>query len=74
MVNINSIRNKFELLSINLKGSIDTLLITATKTDHNFPDSQLTIEDYSESFRCDGNHQGDKAFLSSVEKTYLVIH
>ena len=36
-LNINSIGNKFELLSEQDKGNIDILMISETKFDDNFP-------------------------------------
>ena len=35
-LNINSIRNKFEMLSDQIKGNIDVLLVSETKIDDSF--------------------------------------
>ena len=35
--NINSIRNKFEMLSDQIKGNIDVLFVSETKIDDSFP-------------------------------------
>ena len=40
-ININSLRNKFELLTEKTKGNVDILLISETKINESFPDSQL---------------------------------
>ena len=40
-LNINSIRNKFELLSEQIKGNIGLLMISETKTDDSFPVGQF---------------------------------
>ena len=36
-LNINSVRNKFEMLSDQIKGNIDVLLVSKTKIDDSFP-------------------------------------
>ena len=36
-LNINSIRNKFEVLSEEIKGNIDIFVISETKIDDSFP-------------------------------------
>ena len=43
-ININSIRNKFEILSGLIKGNIDVLLITETNLGSSFHITQLLIE------------------------------
>ena len=45
-LNINSIRNKFELLSEQIKGNIGVLMISETKTDDSFPAGQFLIEGF----------------------------
>ena len=52
-LNINSLRNKFDLLHEQIKGSIDTLMIFETKLDDRFPDGQFLIEGYHAPFRFD---------------------
>ena len=54
-LNINSIRNKFELLS-SLK--IDIFLINETKLDATFPANQFFIQGYSIVYRLDRNDKG----------------
>ena len=49
-LNINSLRNKFDLLS---KGSIDILMITENELDDSFPDVQFLVEGYHALFRFD---------------------
>ena len=46
-LNINSLRNKFELLKLFVMNNIDILLITETKLDSSFPSQQFAIEGYS---------------------------
>ena len=45
-LNINSIRNKFELLSFLIDGKVDIFLISETKTDGTFPRSQFLMSGY----------------------------
>ena len=55
-ININSIMNKFELLSHYVSGGI--LIITETKLDKSFPSGQLLLHGYSEQFRISRNEFG----------------
>ena len=50
-LNINSLRYKFEPLVECVKGNIDVLLISETKMDDTFPESQFLIEGYSIPYR-----------------------
>ena len=54
-ININSIRNKSELLSHYVSGNIDILITTETKLDKSFPSGQFLLHAYSEPFRLDRN-------------------
>ena len=54
-ININSIRNKFEILSNSIKGNLVILMISETKLDVTFPSDQLTIEGYAAPVRFDRN-------------------
>ena len=57
-ININSTKNKFELLSHFVSGNIDILIITETKLDKSFPSGQFLLHGYSEPFRLDRNQFG----------------
>ena len=57
-LNINSIRNKFEMLSLLFHGVIDILMICETKIDGSFPTEQFIIEGYSTIHRLDRNDRG----------------
>ena len=46
-INVNSIRNKFNLLMNIVKNEIDILMVWETKTDNSFPISQFTMTGYS---------------------------
>ena len=52
-ININSIRNKIELLSEVVLGNIDILMVSETKTDMSFPTSQFVIQGFAAPFRLD---------------------
>ena len=54
-LNINSLRNKFDLLSEQVKGSIDILMVSETKLDDSFPEGQFLIEGFHSPFRFDRN-------------------
>ena len=43
-ININSIRNKFDLLMNGVKNSVDILVISETKLDESFPPSQFQLD------------------------------
>ena len=57
-LNINFIENKFEALVSLVKDKLDIIMISETKIDESFPESQFTIEGYSKPFRRDRNCNG----------------
>ena len=68
-LNINSIRNKFELLSEQIKGNIDVLIISETKIDDGFPVGQFLIEGSCTPYRLDRNSKGRGILLYVREGT-----
>ena len=56
--NINSIRNKFDMLSSMVKDNIDILMVSGTKLDSSFPQVQFRTKGYVPPFRCDRNSHG----------------
>ena len=52
-LNINSIRNKFDQLADPIKEKIDVLMISESKIDDYFPDSQFFLDGYSTPYRLD---------------------
>ena len=62
-LNINSIRNKFELLKKQIKGNIDILMISETKIDDTFPHSQFFLEGFSTPYRLDRDSNGGGILL-----------
>ena len=57
-ININSIRNKFEILRSMLSELLDVLMITETKLDDSFPEQQFHIKSFNKPFRLDRNRHG----------------
>ena len=62
-ININSIRNKLELLFSLVSNNIDVLLISETKIDNTFPVSQFCVPGYSVPFRLDRTGNGGGIML-----------
>ena len=57
-LNINSIRNKFEMLLDQIKGNIDVMLVSETKIDDSFPTGNILIDGFSRPYRLDRNSNG----------------
>ena len=57
-LNINSIRNKFDLLVDQIKENVDVMVISETKLDESFSDGQFKIPGYTLSCRLDRNQFG----------------
>ena len=62
-LNSNSSRNKFDLRSEQVKGSIDILMVSETKLGDSFPEGQFLIEDFHSPFRFDRNRNGGRIML-----------
>ena len=54
-ININSIRNTFQIFSNSIKGNLDILMIPEAKFDLTFPSNQFTIEGHAALIRFDRN-------------------
>ena len=52
-LNINSLRNKFDLLADQIKGNVDVLAISETKLDDSFHVRQFKVPGYASPFRLD---------------------
>ena len=61
-LNINSVRNKFDLLVRMLHSNLDIRLISKTKIDSSFPTAQFQIEGYA-TYRLDRNANGGSILL-----------
>ena len=57
-LNINSIRNKFELLADGINKNLDIFMISETKLDETFPTRQFFIEGFSMPYILDRNGHG----------------
>ena len=55
-LNINSLRNKFDLFNEQVKGSIDILKVSETKLVDSSPKAQYLIEGFHSPFRFDRNN------------------
>ena len=73
-LNINSVRNKFDLLSDIIKNNFNILMISETKLDISFPNGQFQIHGYPESYRLDrnGNRGGILVFIREDILTKLI--
>ena len=57
-LNVNSIRNKFEMLTSLIKNEIDILLLSETKIDETIPLEQFFISVFAKPLRLDMNSRG----------------
>ena len=62
-LNINSIRNKFDTLSLIVKNNVDILMISETKLDDSFPTTQFLLHGFSAPYRLDRNSKGGGILL-----------
>ena len=69
-LNTNSLRNKFDFLSEQVKCSIDILMVSETKLDDSFPEVQFLIEGFHSSFRFDHNINGD---IVRIRAPFLLV-
>ena len=68
-LNINSIRNKFEMLQFLLADYTD-IFISESKLDGTFPSSQFQIFDFRTPYRLDRNDRGERILLSRHSFTH----
>ena len=62
-LNIDFLRNKFEMLREIVQDKLDISLVSETKVDPSFPSSQFLIEGFSSLFKLDRNISGDGIML-----------
>ena len=62
-LNINSLPNKFNQLKELVLKHVDILVLTETKLDNSFPNSQFSIDGFSEPFRIDRNRSGSRIMI-----------
>ena len=58
-LNINSLKNKFDLLSKQVKDSIGILIASKTKLDDSFPEALFLMEGFHSPLRFDRNRNGE---------------
>ena len=81
-LNINSICNKFEMLSMSVAQYVDILMLSETKLDSTFPSIQFLINGFSVPHRLDRNSKGggillyvrDKIIVLSLNRYSLPPH
>ena len=62
-ININSVRNKIEMLKETITDKTNILLISETKLDRSFPVNQFLIDGFSPPYRLDRNADGGGIML-----------
>ena len=71
-LNINSIHNKFEMLSISVVQYVDILVLSETKLDSTFPSIQFLINGFSVPHRLDQNSKGGGILLYVRDKIIVL--
>ena len=67
-LNMNSIRNKFEMLSSSVAQYVDILMLSETKLDSTFPSTQFLINGFSVPHRLDRNSKDGGILLYVRDK------
>ena len=73
LLNINSLRNKFDLLINIINNNTDILMISETKLDPSFPTGQFHIHGFFEPYRFDRNGNGGGILLYICEDIPLKL-
>ena len=68
-LNINSLRNKFDILIDQITGNVDVMVISERKLDDSFPESLLKIPGYSSPFHLDRDQNGGGISSIVIEGT-----
>ena len=68
-MNINSVRNKFDLLTEKVAGNIDVLMIRERKIDESFPVGNFLLPEFSVPYRSDHDSKGGGILLYAQEDT-----
>ena len=63
ILNANSIPNKLDDIRITIADFVDILVITESKLDQSFPESQFFINRFSKPFRKDRNRHGGRLLM-----------
>ena len=67
-LNINSIRNKFEMLSLSVAQYVDILMLSETKLDSTFPSTQFLVNGFSIPHRLDRDSKSSGILLYVRDK------
>ena len=67
-LNINSIRNKFDMLSDIMNNKLDILIVLETKLDSSFPDAQFKITGFTGPYRLDRDCNGGGVMIYVTER------
>ena len=62
-MNINSLANKFDALSLIVKDKLDIIVVGETKLDDTFPENQFVINGFKKPYRLDRNRHGGGVML-----------
>ena len=74
-LNINSIRNKFDILADIIKDKIDILMISESKVDNSFPDGQFFLDGFGTPLGLDGNrNSGSRRWLLVKDGSVSIHH
>ena len=71
--NINSLRNKFELLTVMVRDKVDLLMTSKSKLDSSFSNAQFYMKSYSKPYRPDRNSKGGGIILYIMEDMPLKL-
>ena len=71
-LNINSIRNKFEMLSMSVAQYVDILMLSETKLGSTFQSTQFLINGFSVLHRLDRNSKGNGILLCLGDKIIVL--
>ena len=69
-LNINSIRNKFEMLSMSVAQYVDILVLSESKLDSTFPSIQFLINGFPFPHKLDRNSKVGGILLYIIEKNH----
>ena len=69
-LNINSIRNKFEMLSMSVAQYVDILVLSESKLDSTFPSIQFLINGFPFPHKLDRNSKVSGILLYVMEKNH----
>ena len=72
-LNINSIRNKIEMLSNIIVGKLDILLLSETKIDDSFLTGQFHIPGFSTPYRSNRSNHGGGLLLYTRNDTQIPV-